>query len=153
MAAQAQVFGFSGRQQAALYLYNQQIQNQNRFRQQQQLRTIQRAFVNQRQTIERNQRINQRQIEEILTGVDPYDPKATQQDVARTRRGTAVFGDAHFGSAMFNRTEPYYDYAFISRRNRQVPIGIGTVGNNSIPSSGFGGLLIGGGFGTFAVPY
>ncbi len=150
--AWAQVAGFGPQQQAALMVYQQQIRNQARMRQQQQLLQVQRQFVNQRQEIERNRRVQQRQLDQILNPVDPYSPSASPDDIRRSRRGTAVFSDAHFGSAMFNRIDPYYDYAFIARRNRPVPLGI-TAGSNSIPSGGFGGFIIGGGFGGFAVPY
>jgi hypothetical protein len=150
--AWAQVAGFGPQQQAALLVYQQQIRNQARMRQQQQLLQIQRQFVNQRQEIERNRRVQQRQLDQILNPVDPYSPSASPDDIRRSRRGTAVFSDAHFGSSMFNRTDPYFDYAFIARRNRPVPLGI-TAGANSIPSGGFGGFIIGGGFGGFAVPY
>lgn len=147
----AQVNLFGPQQQGALMIYQQQIRNQARVRQQQQLMQIQRQFVAQRQDIERNRRVQQRQIDQILNPVDPYSPNASPDDIRRSRRGTAVFSDAHFGSAMFNRLDPYYDYAFIARRNRPVPLGI-TAGN-APPAGGFGNFIIGGGFGGFAVPY
>jgi hypothetical protein len=150
--AWAQVAGFGPQQQAALLVYQQQIRNQARMRQQQQLMQVQRQFISQRQEIERNRRVQQRQIDQLLNPVDPYSPSAGPDDIRRSRRGTAVFGDAYFGSPMYNRLDPYYDYAFIARRNRPAPLGV-TAGANSIPSGGFGGFIIGGGFGGFAVPY
>ncbi|MBY0586100.1 hypothetical protein K2X85_02925 [bacterium] len=148
----AQIGVFSPQQQGALMIYQQQIRNQARLRQQQQLMQIQRQFVNQRSDIERNRRVQQRQIDQILNPVDPYSPNASPDDIRRSRRGTAVFGDAHFGSPMFNRLDPYYDYQFIARRNRPVPLGI-TAGSNSPTGGGFGNFIIGGGFGGFAVPF
>lgn len=149
--AWAQVAGFGPQQQAALLVYQQQIRNQARMRQQQQLMAIQRQFVSQRQELERNRRVQQRQIDQLLNPIDPYSPNANPDDIRRSRRGTAVFSDAHFGSSMFNRTDPYFDYAFIARRNRPVPLGI-TNGNSSVTSGGFGGFILGG-FGGFAVPF
>lgn len=151
--SRGQVAGFSPQQQASLYLYQQQAAQQARMRQQQQLQAVQRQFIAQRQQINRNMRIQQRQLDAILNPVDPHDPNANYDDIARSRRGTAIFGDPHYGSSLFNRLDPYYDYAFIARRNRPAPVNIGASGSLGGPSSGFGGLIVGGGFGAFAVPF
>lgn len=143
--ANAQVPGFSPRQNSSLFMYQAQAAQANRSQQRQQLQSIQQQFKVDRQDNQTVQQTQQHEINQLL-GVEPMDPRGPQS----MRRGTAVFGDPHFNSGLFNRTSPYYDYAFIQRRNKAVPININ--GANR-PQQGFGTLILGGGFGVFAVPY
>ena len=145
MIAQAQVPGFTPRQNSSLFMYQAQTQQANRQQQRQQLQNIQQQFRVERTDMQATQRSQQHEINQLL-GVEPVDPRGPQS----MRRGTAVFGDPHFNSGLFNRTAPYYDYAFIQRRNKSVPININGANRSQ---QGFGTMILGGGFGVFAVPY
>lgn len=142
----AQVRGFTRQQQAALLVYQQQIATQQRMQQQQQMQVMrQQLLVQQRQIAQTQQ---QQQAFDLL--LDPYDPNVRQEDIAAMRRGTAVFGQAHYNSTLYNRMTPYYNYDFVARRNRPVPIGLNNL--RGLPTSGYSGIIFGNNFG-FVFPY
>lgn len=144
--ASAQVSGFSPRQQASLLIYQQQIAQQQRMQQQQQLQVLRQSLLAQQQTIGQQGRVQQRTLD-LLGGV--YDPNSPLGQ-GLPRRGTAVFGEMHYNSSLFNRTTPYYNYQFVSRRNRPTVIGLGN--QRGLPSAGYGGILFGNNFGLIS-PY
>lgn len=136
--ATAQFGGFNRQQQSQLLLMQQYSRTRAQSQQQRQMQVIQRQFTNERRE---NSRMNREQLE-MLLGVDPYDPSTRQEQIGRFRRGTADFGDMHYGSAYFNRLDPYFNYAFIARRNRSIAINLS--GASSSPSGGyFGGIFFG----------
>jgi hypothetical protein len=145
--ASAQVRGFTRQQQAALLVYQQQIAAQQRMQQQQQVQVLrQQLLVQQRQIAQTQQQ--QQQAFDLLA--DPYDPNVRQEDLAAMRRGTAVFGQPHYNSTLYNRMTPYYNYDFVARRNRPVPIGLNNL--RGLPTSGYSGIIFGNNFG-FVFPY
>lgn len=147
LAARAQVAGFSPQQQATLMIYQQQIRSQQLMQQQRQMQAVRQQLIAQQQQIGQTQRMQQQAFDTLF---DPNDPNQQAENLAMGRHGTAVFGDMHFYSSQFNRIQPYYNYNFVARRNRPVPI---TLNNNrGLPTSGFGGIIFGGNFG-FLLPY
>lgn len=127
---------FSRQQQASLQLYTSQLMQQERARQQMQLRNVQQQF-NRQQTELQTQ---QNQFEQLTESLDQLNPNEAPGAVRfRPSRGTQAFGDMHFNSPYFQRVSPYYDYRFIQTYNRQgTSGGSGIVSGRTIPG-GLGG--------------
>lgn len=145
--ASAQVRGFTRQQQASLLVYQQQIATQQRLQQQQQLQVLRQSLLAQQQALGQQARVQQRTLDLLI---DPNDPNLPPDVRAMRRSGTAVFGEMYYNSAYFNRVGPYYNYQFVSRRNRPTPIGLGN--QTGLPTSGYSGIIFGNNFG-LVLPY
>lgn len=104
---------FSYRQQAGIQAYITQMQSQQRAQQQQQLRQINQQFDRQQQEMQ----MERNRVSRMVEGIEDISSDAMGRSYRRTR-GSNSFGDMHFPNSMFMRIGPYYDYRFISARNR-----------------------------------
>lgn len=106
---------FSNSQRAGLQAYITQLQSQQRVQQQNQLRQINQQFDRQQADLQSDRM----RLSRLAEGVDDLNSDAAGRSYRRIR-GNNSFGDMHYANSLFQRTAPYYDYRFVTARNRNI---------------------------------
>lgn len=92
-----------------------QLQAQQKAQQQQQMRQVSQQMDRQQSEL----LMERTRVSRLAEGLEDLSADPMGRSYRRSR-GSNSYGDMHFQNSLFQRTAPYYDYRFITARNRVI---------------------------------